>query len=991
MLRAHLPRAAAAAALLGLATAALPPRRDPPVDGRPPPRATEDPLTAGERRFRAGDRTAARAAYEQALALAESRGDGAAVAAALHGLGGVLEATGDYGAARACYERSLGLAERLGSRALVASAHADLGIVDYREGEPERAQAHLERGAALARAAGDRAVLAKAVTGLGNVAYFTGELDHALARYAESLALRRALGDLSGIALVLNNQGSVHYARGDYTAARALYRRGLAVAKRSGDPSQIARALNSFGSLHYMQNEYAQALGYLTRALAIQERLGDRAEVARALNNLAVIHDVQGNGDQALALYGKALALQRRLADRPGMARLLNNIGEVHLGRGELDAAERHFRQALALARAMGDKEVIAGQMHSLGTVHAALGRLGAAREAFAAGLELGEELADRVGVARHTHELAAVDLRLGDAQQARRRAGRAATLAGDVGELEIYWRARTTEGQALRALGASAEAQAALDEAIATLETLRGRVAGGEMERQRFLATRLAPYHELFRLALAAGRPEAALAAAERARGRVLLDVLRSGRGDVDAALTPEERGAEERLLAELRAANRALYAARQASGAGAARRGALERAVREARLEYESYRAAVFSRHVRLRERRGEVSGFELGTTAARLVEPGTALVEYVVLDEASYAFALTAPPGGGAGPPRLAWARLAAGRRELERRVADLERRLAARQADFRVAAAELYALLLQPLETHLTGAARLTIVPDGVLWELPFQALVAGDGRYLLERHAVSYAISFAVLDELRARAHTLRRPARRLLALGNPEVGGVAPARLRGRLAHLRGRLRGRSGDLPFGRLPEAEAEVRDIARLYGAAGSRVYVGAAAQEARVKREAGSARVLHVAAHAVLDDRDPLYSHVVLAQSGGGAVEDGLLEAWEILDLRLGSDLAVLSACQTARGRHAAGEGVIGMSWALFVAGTPATLVSLWAVDSASTRELMVAFHRELVAGRPKAEALRRAALALLRDGRHHHPFYWAPFVLVGDGS
>ena len=99
----------------------------------------------------------------------------------------------------------------------------------------------------------------------------------------------------------------------------------------------------------------------------------------------------------------------------------------------------------------------------------------------------------------------------------------------------------------------------------------------------------------------------------------------------------------------------------------------------------------------------------------------------------------------------------------------------------------------------------------------------------------------------------------------------------------------------------------------------------------------------------------------------------------------------ADLAVLSACETGRGRPGAGEGVIGLSWAFFVAGCPTTVVSQWKVESASTTELMLAFHRNLRSGRSKALALQAAALKLLRESRYRHPFYWAGFVVVGDGS
>jgi CHAT domain-containing protein len=134
---------------------------------------------------------------------------------------------------------------------------------------------------------------------------------------------------------------------------------------------------------------------------------------------------------------------------------------------------------------------------------------------------------------------------------------------------------------------------------------------------------------------------------------------------------------------------------------------------------------------------------------------------------------------------------------------------------------------------------------------------------------------------------------------------------------------------------------------------------------------------------------------LYSYILLSRSG--STEDGLLEAREIMTLNLNADIAILSACDTARGRISSGEGVMGMTWALFVAGCPRTVVSQWSVESQSTTKLMIEFHRALLARnkqsarmRNAAAALRDAQLKLLRTPAYNHPFYWAAFVVVGNG-
>jgi CHAT domain-containing protein len=213
----------------------------------------------------------------------------------------------------------------------------------------------------------------------------------------------------------------------------------------------------------------------------------------------------------------------------------------------------------------------------------------------------------------------------------------------------------------------------------------------------------------------------------------------------------------------------------------------------------------------------------------------------------------------------------------------------------------------------------------------------------------------------------------------LLAFGNPDVGKETTERVKSVFM-----------DEKLNPLPEAERQVKTLAQLYGASQSKIYTGRDAREETAKAEAGNCRILHLATHGILNDVSPMYSQLLMSQSQENQNEDGLLEAWEIMKLDLKADLVVLSACETARGRVGAGEGMIGMSWALFVAGCPTTIVSQWRVESTSTTDLMIEFHKNLKTGITKSEALRQASLKMLRSKQHKHPFYWAGFVVIGDG-
>lgn len=180
-----------------------------------------------------------------------------------------------------------------------------------------------------------------------------------------------------------------------------------------------------------------------------------------------------------------------------------------------------------------------------------------------------------------------------------------------------------------------------------------------------------------------------------------------------------------------------------------------------------------------------------------------------------------------------------------------------------------------------------------------------------------------------------------------------------------------------------------------IAKSFAMKNCRVFIGRDATEKSFKNLAPRYSVVHLATHGVIDNRHPLYSHLLLTKTEGDPENDGRLEARRIMDLNLNADLAVLSACETANGKVAPGEGVIGMSWAFFVAGTRSIVVSQWKINSASTSELMAAFYANLHSDREetdrnKPQAIRRASLRLLKNDRYRQPFNWAGFVLIGNG-
>jgi len=244
------------------------------------------------------------------------------------------------------------------------------------------------------------------------------------------------------------------------------------------------------------------------------------------------------------------------------------------------------------------------------------------------------------------------------------------------------------------------------------------------------------------------------------------------------------------------------------------------------------------------------------------------------------------------------------------------------------------------------------------------------------RYLIEDHSLFYAPSLSVLNEMSKDEQRLSTKSGSLLAFGNPVIG------------------KDEARHEELCPLPEAEIEVTSISKSFTSTTNKLLIGREASEKSFKALAPQYSTIHLATHGVLDNRQPLYSHLLLTKTEGDAENDGLLEAREIMDMKLKADLAVLSACDTANGRISPGEGVMGMSWAFFLAGTRSMLVSQWKVNSGSTSQLMATFYKALESAKgqtadKKAEALRQASLVLMKNQQYRHPFYWAGFVLIGD--
>jgi CHAT domain-containing protein len=737
-------------------------------------------------------------------------------------------------------------------------------------------------------------------------------------------------------------------------------------------------------SLQYLQREkYEQARQCLLQALALAESSDDKTLPVQLHLLLALFSTSQNNDPEVLEHLNMSLRLSEKLRAplyAAALGRLMTGaslilLASTHESAKNYPEARRNYQKVLEL---LGPFTLFNWALHKA----------------------IAQTYYDE---GRYKDAIREVDAGI--------------ALAKRVGLRYFLWEMYQLSGRAHWANNEPALARRDLEASVAEIEAMRHTVVGGEIVLQGFFEDKLSPYHDLIEMLLEQGNCNEAFAYAERSKSRVLLDVLKRGRNYTKDFMSPKEQGDEVSLRRNLIALNRRVEEeTNHESQPG--RLDAARGARAEARLDYELFRANLYVAHPEMVTAPGQES-VKVEGLRDLLASRDTALLEYVVTGYSTYLFVLTADddPGTGKDPggapsvsPRCRAYPLEIKGEQLEDKVNEFRVRVGHPEGVLGERARELYNLLLEPAERQLAGKKTLVIVPDGILWEIPFQALQPNAGRYLLQDSVIYYAPSFTALQEMKK-----LRNARAAMAAGRAatSVGDSAtqPPKSLTLLTVGNPLLTG-----PYESLQGTGELAARLEALYGKANTRLYTAATADEERIKNDAPNYQVIHLGTHGVLDDDNPMYSYVMLSlgeREGTAAAppspenavldlsdmgKDGFLEAWEIMDLELNAQLVVLSACETARGRVVDGEGMVGISWSLFIAGSPSTVVSQWKVDENSTDELMFSFHENFVRrGQPPrvagsaAEALQKASLKLMESTEYKHPYYWAGFVLIGDGS
>jgi CHAT domain-containing protein/tetratricopeptide (TPR) repeat protein len=789
----------------------------------------------------------------------------------------------------------------------------------------------------------------------------------ALDSWQAALKIYREIGNRQGEATSLGNLGSTYYSQRDYLQAVDFSRQALVIAREIGFRQGEANSLGNLGNVYHSQGNYQQAIDFHQQSLVIAREIGFRQGEANSLGNLGNVYFRLRDYPQATDFSQQSLIIAREIGDRQSEANSLGNLGNVYNSLGDYPKAIDFSQQSLIIAREIGDRQGEANSLGNLGNVYNSLEDYPKAIDSHQQSLAIDREIGDRQGEANSLGNLGIVYYRLGDypkaidflqqflaiARELRDRQGEAISL-GNLGtahdsrgehpqaidfhqqSLAIAHEIGDRQGEAgsLANLGVSYLKKKELTSAVISLFdaiSIYESLRSSELpdqDRINFFETQAQAYTNLVLALASQNKYTEALEVAERGRTRSFVQL-------VSERLSEKT---ETQVLANSQ-------------------------------------------------------SSQSFGDMKKVAAAQQSVLVEYSVVttpDNIQLLYVWVMQPAG-----QLDFRQVSLGDdlNRLTELVNQSRRSIGARGRGFILAdpdtneaetadkLRELHQLMIEPIADLLPSdpAQRVVFVPQGDLFLVPFPALMDESGEYLIEQHTILTAPSIQVLDltqrQATARADNASTNLTALLAVGNPVMPEVWDTKkaINTRLPPLMG----------------AEQEAQDIADFFN---TEALLGAEATEQAVKQQIGSARIVHLATHGLLEYGTPEESGV---RDVPGAIalapnqnEDGLLTSAEILELDLQADLVVLSACDTGLGTIT-GDGVIGLSRSLIAAGAPSVIVSLWSIPDAPTAELMTEFYRQRQQGKDKAQALRQAMLVTMES--HPNPGEWAAFTLIGEAD
>lgn len=903
--------------------------------------------------------------FRQAQRIYQSAGDWEKYIACLNSVAYNLAETAKYDSAMTIAQRALELSRKYLStdHTEVANAYRTLGVVQGDIGNYSEALRHHREELRILKEyyPENSPSVANAYESVGIIYQYLGQYEQALVYYNKVLNIRKLVHPEfhPDVATVYSNIGMMHNNIGTYDQALAYHRQALAIRDSLLDESHphLAISYDQIGVAYERKDYPDKALSYHKKALKIRKKsLGeDHISTMISYNNIGVAYMRDNDYPNALAYYQKALSISRHLFGELhfGVAINYHNIGTAYGYMGSYEQEMVYQRKALNVLKSVFGKlhPAIATTYNDIGEIYQKQHKYDSALSSYQKSLIANNAFTnDNISLENYldgNHLLFTLKNKVESLLAIGSDSLAMATYLLADSLISLVQRSYLTHNDKL---SLNRTAKQIHEGAIQTVLQLHSITNEQPLLQQAFY------FSERSKANLLAIQLSASEARQFGQVPRHLLQQEDSLRFTLSFLRTQLMKGEDKNVI------QNQLFSTQQ-------RYDSLINALEQ---EYPDYYQLKYD------TRTATVPGIQTQ------LAPEEAVISYFVGDSTYYAFAITSEYFRVVPLPVDTL---------LSKRVTSIRQMLSADSVapgEYQQAAYELYQQLLTPVvaDSAFASVRKLTIIPDGVLGYLPFELLLTQPSTpkgnyatlpYLLQDYTIHYSYSATWLF------HPFSRPANPVTdqyiafaphypALVSDSVQRLAFGRFRDQVAPLRWN----------------QQEVKNINQHLSGVG---YAQGAAVERRFKEEVSQYSIIHLAMHALVDDQNPMYSRFVFSEDTTDTQEDGYLNAYELYNMELPAELAVLSACETGYGKLEQGEGIMSLARAFAYAGCPSIVMSHWLVDDKASAQLMDYFYRYLSQGLPKDEALRQAKLTYLETAsvQKAHPFFWGNFVLMGNAD
>ena len=751
---------------------------------------------------------------------------------------------------------------------------------------------------------------------------------------------------------------------------------------------------NNIGLYYWKINNFSKAFKYFQLSLEIANKENAIESESQSLTNLALLYMDLGDYEKALEFLSKALKIDQDLNNENYIYMDLNNLGVILRNKGILQEKSEDFsksisylRKALLLAIKKGDIKNEIKVLNNIGETYYCLRDYSNAFEYYKLGLNKAIELQDIEEISNITNNIGNSYLYLGNTQKASGYFKRSVELSLKTNNAKILWEAYYGMGQCYERNEKYIPALDCYKKSIDIIDRIRSQIFLDAF-KAGFVRNKLKVHESLINLLYKLRRDDHSKKFekeiyyfVEKLKARAFLEGLAESKIDIRENLSQELRDEENRISGQITSI---IFKISQ-PGLSEKDKMALGEKLSQ---EEDSYMRLIS----KMREENPEAASLvspelsSLDRVREQLLDDKTALVEYFLGDQRSYLFFITKSALDFYPLPS---------RQEIEKSVKGYLKILSGHpQKEFlgTLGGIRLFSEFLFPLkDAKYRGIEKIIIIPDGILYYLPFETLIWGQKNqgpdYLINRFQVSYAPSSSVLLFLFEKRSTGKKSSG-FLAFGDPAypdlnslpAKGTTPENILTEFYLNQG--------FNFLPIPFARGEIRDVSKYFPKDRRDIYLGKNASEENVKKPPrNNYQIIHFACHALLDENQPFRSALVLSRDNRRE-EDGFLQVRELYNLRLNANLVILSACQTGLGKLEKGEGMLGLTRMFFYSGANSVLSTLWPVNDKSTAFFIKKFYRWLAQGRNIAEALRLAKLEMIQSD-FSYPYYWAGFIVNGD--